>query len=129
MPSVTNLFCFTSDHLQKDRALHSLHAGPGHEDEVSSKMAEETQRWLYCILTSVLLLPLLQSCYTNSSADERRELMEEEEDHTYELLLTAQTKIPASTPESQSNKSMCVCVVILFSHLLLLYPGVISARW
>lgn len=68
-------------------------------------MAEETQRWLFYIPTSVLSL---QICYTNSSADERRELVEEEEDHTYELLLTAQTKVPASTPESQSSKSTSV---------------------
>lgn len=68
-------------------------------------MAEETQRWLFYIPTSVLSL---QICYTNSSADERRELVEEEEDHTYELLLTAQTKVPASTPESQSGKSTSV---------------------
>ncbi|XP_051961884.1 ankyrin repeat and SAM domain-containing protein 1A-like isoform X1 [Xyrauchen texanus] len=34
--------------------------------------------------------------YTNSSVDERVELLEEEE-HTYELLLTAQTKIPNTT--------------------------------
>lgn len=56
----------------------------------------------------LLLLPSLQTCYTNSRADERRELVEEEEDHTYELLLTAQTKVPASTPDSHSSKSMCV---------------------
>lgn len=37
-----NLFCFASDHLQKDRGLHS-HAGPAHEEGVSSKKAEETQ--------------------------------------------------------------------------------------
>lgn len=71
-------------------------------------MAEETQTWLYYIPTSVLLFPVLQTCYTNSKADGRYELVEEEEDHTYELLLTAQTKIPASTPESQSVKSTFV---------------------
>lgn len=68
------------------------------------------------------LLPLLQTYYTNSSADERRELVEEEEDHTYELLLTAETKIPASIPESQSGKSKCVvksfCFHTLFSSVL-----------
>ncbi|XP_029689817.1 ankyrin repeat and SAM domain-containing protein 1A isoform X4 [Takifugu rubripes] len=62
---------------KKDRALHPTHAGPGHEEE---------------------------TCYTNNSVDERLELVEEEEDHTYELLLTAQTKIPASIPKSQSGK-------------------------
>uniref|UniRef100_A0A672J1C2 Ankyrin repeat and sterile alpha motif domain containing 1A n=1 Tax=Salarias fasciatus TaxID=181472 RepID=A0A672J1C2_SALFA len=33
-----------------------------------------------------------KALYTSSSIDERGELVEEEEDHTYELLLTAQTK-------------------------------------
>ncbi|XP_051515710.1 ankyrin repeat and SAM domain-containing protein 1A isoform X3 [Myxocyprinus asiaticus] len=37
-----------------------------------------------------------EAVYTNSSVDERVELLEEE-DHTYELLLTAQTKIPNTT--------------------------------
>uniref|UniRef100_A0AAQ5XAS0 Ankyrin repeat and sterile alpha motif domain containing 1A n=1 Tax=Amphiprion ocellaris TaxID=80972 RepID=A0AAQ5XAS0_AMPOC len=42
--------------------------------------------------------------YTSSSIDERREPVEEEEDHTYELLLTAQTKVPPPTQDSQSHK-------------------------
>lgn len=96
------------DHLQKDRALHPIHAGPGHEEEVSSKMTEEMQSPLHPHSLSVLSLPLLQTCYSNNSVEERRELVEEEEDHTYELLLTAQTKIPASIPESQSRKCKCV---------------------
>ncbi|XP_056588461.1 ankyrin repeat and SAM domain-containing protein 1A isoform X2 [Triplophysa dalaica] len=47
-----------------------------------------------------------EAVYTNSSVDER---VESEEDHTYELLLTAQTKIPKSsqnkTDEEPSAKS------------------------
>lgn len=45
--------------------------------------------------------------FTNSSADDRGEPLdeeEEEEDHTYELLLTAQTKVPPHSQESQSSK-------------------------
>uniref|UniRef100_A0A672YWN6 Ankyrin repeat and sterile alpha motif domain containing 1A n=1 Tax=Sphaeramia orbicularis TaxID=375764 RepID=A0A672YWN6_9TELE len=38
------------------------------------------------------------------SIDERGEPVEEEEDHTYELLLTAQTKVPPPSHESQSHK-------------------------
>ncbi|KAM3871902.1 ankyrin repeat and SAM domain-containing protein 1A [Diretmus argenteus] len=65
---------------KKDRLTHpSL---PGHEEEVSS-----------------------EALYTNSSIDERAEpVEEEEEDHTYELLLTAQTKVPPPSQESQSHK-------------------------
>uniref|UniRef100_A0A3B3ZL56 Uncharacterized protein n=1 Tax=Periophthalmus magnuspinnatus TaxID=409849 RepID=A0A3B3ZL56_9GOBI len=37
-----------------------------------------------------------KALYTNSSIDERGEQGEEDEDHTYELLLTAQTKVPPS---------------------------------
>ncbi|KAL3064591.1 hypothetical protein OYC64_000775 [Pagothenia borchgrevinki] len=60
---------------KKDRLGHSLHPGPGHEEE---------------------------ALYTNSSIDERGEPVEE--DHTYELLLTAQTKHASPSQESQSNK-------------------------
>ncbi|XP_078111615.1 ankyrin repeat and SAM domain-containing protein 1A isoform X8 [Sander vitreus] len=63
---------------KKDRPVHSSH--PGHEEEVSS-----------------------EALYTNSSIDERGKPVEEE-DHTYELLLTAQTKHPPPSQESQSNK-------------------------
>uniref|UniRef100_A0A4W6DDL3 Ankyrin repeat and sterile alpha motif domain containing 1A n=1 Tax=Lates calcarifer TaxID=8187 RepID=A0A4W6DDL3_LATCA len=53
----------------------------------------------------VLSLSLfLQALYTNSSIDERGEPVEEEEDHTYELLLTAQTKVPPPSQESKSHK-------------------------
>uniref|UniRef100_A0AAQ5Z481 Ankyrin repeat and sterile alpha motif domain containing 1A n=1 Tax=Amphiprion ocellaris TaxID=80972 RepID=A0AAQ5Z481_AMPOC len=38
------------------------------------------------------------------SSSGRREPVEEEEDHTYELLLTAQTKVPPPTQDSQSHK-------------------------
>ncbi|KAA8590799.1 hypothetical protein FQN60_001742 [Etheostoma spectabile] len=65
---------------KKDRPVHSSHPGPGHEEEVSS-----------------------EALYTNSSIDERGQPVEEE-DHTYELLLTAQTKHPPPSQESQSNK-------------------------
>ncbi|XP_071332934.1 ankyrin repeat and SAM domain-containing protein 1A-like isoform X1 [Trachinotus anak] len=66
---------------KKDRLVHSSHPGPGHEEEVSS-----------------------EALYTNSSIDERGEPVEEEEDHTYELLLTAQTKVPPPSQESHSHK-------------------------
>ncbi|XP_029994421.1 ankyrin repeat and SAM domain-containing protein 1A isoform X5 [Sphaeramia orbicularis] len=66
---------------KKDRLVHSSHPGPGHEEEMSS-----------------------EALYTNSSIDERGEPVEEEEDHTYELLLTAQTKVPPPSHESQSHK-------------------------
>ncbi|XP_041800932.1 ankyrin repeat and SAM domain-containing protein 1A-like isoform X2 [Chelmon rostratus] len=65
-----------SDAGKKDRLVHSSHPGPGHEEE---------------------------ALYTNSSIDERGEPAEEE-DHTYELLLTAQTKVPPPSQEFQSNK-------------------------
>ncbi|XP_073326170.1 ankyrin repeat and SAM domain-containing protein 1A isoform X3 [Pagrus major] len=61
---------------KKDRLVHSLHPGPGHEEE---------------------------ALYTNSSINERCERVEEE-DHTYELLLTAQTKVPPPSQESHSHK-------------------------
>ncbi|XP_069560534.1 ankyrin repeat and SAM domain-containing protein 1A isoform X9 [Brachyistius frenatus] len=60
---------------KKDRLVHSSHPGPGHEEE---------------------------ALYTSSSIDERGEPVEE--DHTYELLLTAQTKVPPPSQESQSLK-------------------------
>lgn len=49
----------------------------------------------------------LQALFTNSCIDERGEAAEEEEDHTYELLLTAQTKVPPPSQESKSNKGAC----------------------
>ncbi|XP_075955861.1 ankyrin repeat and SAM domain-containing protein 1A isoform X7 [Anarhichas minor] len=64
---------------KKDRLVHASHPGPGHEEEVSS-----------------------DALYTNSSIAERGEPVEE--DHTYELLLTAQTKHPPPSHESKSNK-------------------------
>ncbi|KAM4563179.1 ankyrin repeat and SAM domain-containing protein 1A isoform 3-T3 [Odontesthes bonariensis] len=70
-----------SEVSKKDRLVHSAHPGHGHEEEMSS-----------------------EALYTNSSIDERGEPAEEEEDHTYELLLTAQTKVPPPSHESQSNK-------------------------
>ncbi|CAN9515336.1 unnamed protein product [Ophioblennius macclurei] len=66
---------------KKDRLVHSSHVIPGHEEEVSS-----------------------EALYTSSSIDERGEPAEEEEDHTYELLLTAQTKVPAPSPEPPSYR-------------------------
>ncbi|XP_047186622.1 ankyrin repeat and SAM domain-containing protein 1A-like isoform X2 [Scophthalmus maximus] len=64
---------------KKDRLLHTSHPGPGHEQSASS-----------------------EALYTNSSIDERGERVEE--DHTYELLLTAQTKVPPPGHESHSHK-------------------------
>lgn len=66
---------------------------------------------MHCILVlpsfHLLFVSFLQALYTNSSTDERGEPAEEEEDHTYELLLTAQTKIPPPNQESQSRKGKC----------------------
>uniref|UniRef100_A0A3B5M1J5 Ankyrin repeat and sterile alpha motif domain containing 1A n=1 Tax=Xiphophorus couchianus TaxID=32473 RepID=A0A3B5M1J5_9TELE len=42
--------------------------------------------------------------YLGSSTDQRREPAEVQEDHTYELLVTAETKVPPPNLESQSNK-------------------------
>uniref|UniRef100_A0A3B3BGB4 Ankyrin repeat and sterile alpha motif domain containing 1A n=1 Tax=Oryzias melastigma TaxID=30732 RepID=A0A3B3BGB4_ORYME len=39
--------------------------------------------------------------YSHVSADVRREPVEEEEDHTYELLMSAQTKVPPPSQDSQ----------------------------
>lgn len=46
--------------------------------------------------------------------------MEEEEDHTYELLLTAQTKIPKPIQESHSSKGKFLTIIqtALFTGLL-----------
>ncbi|XP_017265048.1 ankyrin repeat and SAM domain-containing protein 1A isoform X6 [Kryptolebias marmoratus] len=66
---------------KKDRPVQSSHPGPGHEEEMSS-----------------------EALFTSSSIDERGEPAEDEEDHTYELLLTAQTKVPPPSQESKSNK-------------------------
>ncbi|CAB1438475.1 unnamed protein product [Pleuronectes platessa] len=65
---------------KKDRLVHTSHPGPGHEEEASS-----------------------EALYTNSIIDERGEPVEEE-DHTYELLLSAQTKVPLPSKESHSHK-------------------------
>ncbi|XP_076022227.1 ankyrin repeat and SAM domain-containing protein 1A isoform X3 [Genypterus blacodes] len=64
---------------KKERLIHASHLGPAHEEEMSS-----------------------EALYTNSSIDERGEPVEE--DHTYELLLTAQTKVPPPSQESHSHK-------------------------
>ncbi|XP_074537154.1 ankyrin repeat and SAM domain-containing protein 1A isoform X3 [Halichoeres trimaculatus] len=61
---------------KKERLVHSSHPGPGHDEEAH---------------------------FTNSSIDERGERVEEE-DHTYELLLTAQTKVPPPNQESHSSR-------------------------
>ncbi|XP_034152026.1 ankyrin repeat and SAM domain-containing protein 1A isoform X4 [Esox lucius] len=64
--------------LPKDRLAQQSHPVPGHE-EVSS-----------------------EALYTNSSIDERGETADEE--HTYELLLSAQTKAPQARPDPASQK-------------------------
>ncbi|XP_077368732.1 ankyrin repeat and SAM domain-containing protein 1A isoform X3 [Festucalex cinctus] len=68
---------------KKDRLIHSSHPGPGPEEE---------------------------ALFANSSIDERGEAAEEEEDHTYELLLTAQTKVPLRSQESQFHKDENTCI-------------------
>ncbi|KAF7209125.1 ankyrin repeat and SAM domain-containing protein 1A isoform X4 [Nothobranchius furzeri] len=67
---------------KKDRAGQPAHSGHCHDEELSSEVH-----------------------YTSSGTD-KREVVEEEEDHTYELLLTAQTKVPPPSHESQSNKDV-----------------------
>ncbi|KAM8829756.1 ankyrin repeat and SAM domain-containing protein 1A isoform 1-T1 [Synchiropus picturatus] len=64
---------------KKDRPLPPAHAVPGNEEEISSEVLFR-------------------------STDERQELGEEEEDHTYELLVTAQTKVPPSSQEFQKDE-------------------------
>ena len=46
-----------------------------------------------------------QAVYTNSSIDERGETAEDEEDHTYELLLSAETKVPCHEPHEPSSQT------------------------
>uniref|UniRef100_A0A3Q2YEF4 Ankyrin repeat and sterile alpha motif domain containing 1A n=1 Tax=Hippocampus comes TaxID=109280 RepID=A0A3Q2YEF4_HIPCM len=72
-----------SDAGKKDRLVHSSHPGSGFEEE---------------------------AVFTNSSIDERGETAVEEEDHTYELLLTAQTKVPPPSQESQFHKDENTCI-------------------
>ncbi|KAM9429344.1 ankyrin repeat and SAM domain-containing protein 1A-like [Salvelinus alpinus] len=64
---------------KKDRLAHQSQPAPGHVEELSS-----------------------EALFTNSSIDERGEI--EEEDHTYELLLSAQTKVPQSALDPPSQK-------------------------
>ncbi|XP_042155432.1 ankyrin repeat and SAM domain-containing protein 1A-like isoform X2 [Oncorhynchus tshawytscha] len=64
---------------KKDRLAHQSQPAPGHVEELSS-----------------------EALFTNSSIDERGET--EEEDHTYELLLSAQTKVPQSALDPPSQK-------------------------
>uniref|UniRef100_A0A3P9HNP6 Ankyrin repeat and sterile alpha motif domain containing 1A n=1 Tax=Oryzias latipes TaxID=8090 RepID=A0A3P9HNP6_ORYLA len=47
--------------------------------------------------------------HSSSSVDVRREPAEEEEDHTYELLMSAQTKVPPPSQESQSHRDSSQC--------------------
>ncbi|XP_041712219.1 ankyrin repeat and SAM domain-containing protein 1A isoform X5 [Coregonus clupeaformis] len=61
---------------KKDRLAHQSQHAPGQEEE---------------------------ALYTNSSIDERGEA-EEEKDHTYELLLSAQTKVPQCAQDPPSQK-------------------------
>lgn len=76
------LFCFSESSF----SLSSIHTPPAPH--------------LFCLNI------FLQALFTNSSIDERVEPVEEEEeeDHTYELLLTAQTKVPSLKQDFQSNK-------------------------
>lgn len=66
---------------KKDRIVHSSHAATGHEEEMSS-----------------------EGLYIGSSLDQRREPAEEQEDHTYELLLSAETKVLPPSVESPPKK-------------------------
>ncbi|XP_048096320.1 ankyrin repeat and SAM domain-containing protein 1A-like isoform X17 [Alosa alosa] len=66
---------------KKDRLPPPSQPGPGHEEEGSS-----------------------EAVYTNSSIDERGEMVDEE-DHTYELLLSAETKVPYTEPHEPSSQT------------------------
>ncbi|XP_030217920.1 ankyrin repeat and SAM domain-containing protein 1A isoform X2 [Gadus morhua] len=66
-----------SDAGKKERLAHPCHPVAGHEEEMSS-----------------------EALYTHSSIDERGEPAEEEGDHTYELLFSAQTR---SSPTSHKT--------------------------
>lgn len=66
---------------KKERVGPLSHPGAGQEEEVSS-----------------------EALYTNSSIDVRAEQADDDEDHTYELLLTAQTKVPPLSQDSLSHK-------------------------
>ncbi|XP_070963800.1 ankyrin repeat and SAM domain-containing protein 1A-like isoform X1 [Oncorhynchus clarkii lewisi] len=63
---------------KKERLAHQSQHAPGQEEELNS-----------------------EALYTNSSIDERGE---EEVDHTYELLLSAQTEVPQSAQDPPSQK-------------------------
>ncbi|XP_035378273.1 ankyrin repeat and SAM domain-containing protein 1A-like isoform X3 [Electrophorus electricus] len=66
--------------ISKDRRLPASRLVPGHEEELSSEAA-----------------------HTSSSVDER---VNEDEDHTYETLHTAQTKHPDKDSNSKSSNSL-----------------------
>ncbi|KAM6977178.1 ankyrin repeat and SAM domain-containing protein 1A isoform 2-T2 [Aplochiton taeniatus] len=79
---------------KKDRLAQHSHPGPGHEEEVSS-----------------------EAVYINSSIDERGAPAEVQEDHTYELLMSAQTKAAPSTQEPPSQRDENAAVQSSKSHL------------
>ncbi|XP_068161846.1 ankyrin repeat and SAM domain-containing protein 1A [Antennarius striatus] len=87
-----------SDAGKKDRPAQPSHPAPGHEEEVSSAVMKMKSA-LSCS-QSHAPLPL-QTPNTDDGLEARGE---EEEDHTYELLLTAQTKVPPPSQEPQSSK-------------------------
>lgn len=57
---------------------------------------------MFCTVLTLSPISPSQALFTNSSIDERGET--EEEDHTYELLLSAQTKVPQSALDPPSQK-------------------------
>lgn len=59
---------------------------------------------------------LLQALYINSSIDEKGEPVEEEEDHTYELLLTAQSKVPPPSHNSHKGNKEDIVLVSVFIY-------------
>ncbi|XP_031422453.1 ankyrin repeat and SAM domain-containing protein 1A isoform X3 [Clupea harengus] len=67
---------------KKDRLPPPSQPGPVHEEQGSS-----------------------EAVYTNSRIDERGETAEDEEDHTYELLLSAETKVPCHEPHEPSSQT------------------------
>uniref|UniRef100_A0A3Q2QFX9 Ankyrin repeat and sterile alpha motif domain containing 1A n=1 Tax=Fundulus heteroclitus TaxID=8078 RepID=A0A3Q2QFX9_FUNHE len=94
------LFEATSCH-----SLDSLTSGKS-SDRDSGRPDSEVGK--VCIVVTESHKPIMDQYtlvpYIGSSVNERREPAEEQEDHTYELLLTAETKVPPPSLESQSNK-------------------------
>uniref|UniRef100_A0A8D3D7J1 Ankyrin repeat and sterile alpha motif domain containing 1A n=1 Tax=Scophthalmus maximus TaxID=52904 RepID=A0A8D3D7J1_SCOMX len=95
--------CHSLDSLASGKSSDRDSGRPDSEaGKVSTHARTHTLSFPHLSPRLVLLYFSLQALYTNSSIDERGERVEE--DHTYELLLTAQTKVPPPGHESHSHK-------------------------